>query len=127
MNKVNARLTTCEHCSEERARAVSQYGNGDEFAVCYECGKVVAKRTFDALDFIVSLMHEGITKETEIVECLIDKLSDEYYWLDSIEVETLAGLMVRGLYDKANFEYMAEAQDQAEEAREFREAMVGRY
>ena len=127
MNKVNASLVTCEHCSEERAAAVTQYENGDEFTVCYNCGKVEAKRKFEALDYVVGLMQDGITRESEIAECLADKLSDEYYWMDDIDIEALAKLMAHELYDKAMFEHMAEAQEWAEGAREMQEAKAGRY
>ncbi len=127
MNKVNASLVTCEHCSKERAAAVTQYENGDEFTVCHCCGKVEAKRKFEALDYIVGLMRDGITSEAKIAECLTDKISEEYDWLDDVDIEQLAKLLVRELHDKAMFDYMAEAQDDAESAREFREARAGRY
>lgn len=127
MSKVNASLLTCEHCSEERACAVTQYENGDEFTVCYSCGKVEAKRKFEALDYVVSLMQDGITRQSELAECLTDKLSDEYYWMDNADNEALAKLMTRELYDKAMFEHIAKVQEQAEDAREFNEAKAGRY
>lgn len=127
MNKVNARLTTCENCSEKRSLAVTQYENGEEFAVCYNCGKVEAKRKFEALDYIVGLMRDGITREAEVAECLTDKLSDEYYWMEDVDIEALAKLMTQELYDKALFEFQMEAEDQAEAEREFQEVKAGRY
>lgn len=127
MNKVNARLTTCEQCSKDRSLAVSQYENGDEFAVCYGCGKVIAKHRFDAQDYILDLMRDGITGESEIADNLANKLHDEYACLGGADVDSLAKLMTRELYDKAMFECQAEARDQEEESREFREAMAGRY
>lgn len=127
MNKVNASLVTCKHCSGERAAAVTQYENGDEFTVCYCCGKVEAKRKFEALDYIIGIMRDGVTSETEIAECLNDKMSEEYDWMDGVGIEPLASLLARELHEKAMFDRVAGAQDDAEDAREFNEAKAGRY
>lgn len=127
MSKVNASLVTCEHCSEERACAVTQYENGDEFTICHCCGKVEAKRKFEALDYIIGIMRDGVTSETEIAECLTYKISEEYDWLDGVDIELLAKNLVHELYDKATFDYIGEAQEATEDEREFRESKAGRY
>lgn len=127
MNRINARLMTCEHCRKERELAVTQHENGDEFAICYRCGSVTAKHHFDAREYILDLMRDGIKHESLIVDQLTDRLTEEYSWMEHEDLEPMAKLMVHELSPELQFECIAEAQDEAEAMREFSEARAGRY
>lgn len=126
MEITNGHVTTCPHCNHHDW-AVTQDNAGKEFAVCYHCGAVEAKQKFDALRYLTNLMHDGVEKPDELVEVLNDKIGDVYYWLDGVDVELLAKMLMQTLYDEAKFTAMAENQEAYEMEAERREAIVGAY
>lgn len=104
----NFTMLPCRHCHTDNLY-FTQDDSGCDFSVCHHCGYIEARRSFNALDYIVQLIHDDITKENEIVEILTDKLSDEYDWLEFLDVELMAKLLVKELYDEARL--TAEAED----------------
>lgn len=127
---INSYTGLCKSCHKcEQIHSLTD--DNSEMAVCYACGKVEFKNEFDALKFITELIEDGIEKEDEIAEVLTSKLSDHYGHLDFVDVESLAGLLVKSLYDEAVFR--AEANKQAAEENEaergmaLADAMAGRW
>ncbi len=126
MKKVIAHKMQCKKCG-----AYDVYSSTDsedkEFSVCYHCGNTMLNKKFDAKEYLCQLMHEGIEDEEELAESLSETLGTEYGWLDFIDVELLAKLLVQNLYEEAKFIVWAEDEDAHEYERERQEAMMGVY
>lgn len=117
---------TCEHCG-----CFDQIRSSDsaerELRVCHCCGRISLVNQFDAKEFLVGLIHEDITRESVLTELLTEKLAEVYSNLDFLDVDHLAKLLMRELYDEATFIVRAEDDEAVEYCRERAEAMIGAY
>lgn len=113
----NFTMVHCDRCHTD-GLYITQDDQGRELAICHHCGAVEARRNFNALDYIVGLIHDDITKEDDIAEILADKLGDEYYWLEFMDVELIAKLLVKEFYDEAMFQAKSEDTEVADYCQE---------
>lgn len=98
-----------------------------EFKVCYHCGYVETDTKFDVTEFLVELAHNGINRDGEMAEVLTDEIHDRFDWLDFLDAELLAKMMVKSLAEAARFRAEAEDQEAAEFYHEKLEAAMGTY
>lgn len=110
---INNYTGVCKNC-HKFDQIHTQTDDGCEMLVCYSCGKVEFRKELDALSFITELIEDGIDKKDEILEVLVGKLADYYDQLDFVDVEALAGLLVKYLYDEAMFRAEADKQEAEE-------------
>lgn len=109
MRRTNGYITTCPHCGAQDM-AVTQDEEANQFGVCYHCGAVKALHSFNAKQFLVEKMRARIRDRATLVDELEDRISDEYYWLDGVDIKCLAKVMVGELYDKVCFEVVVKEQ-----------------
>lgn len=98
-----------------------------EFKVCYHCGYIEADTGFDVTEFLVELIHDGINRDREMAEVLTDEIRDRFDWLEFVDAELLAKMMVESLGDDARFRAEAEDEEAQEFYREKLEASMGMY
>lgn len=115
----------CPKCHSANSLLTQQ--DCEEFRVCYNCGHVEANTKFDAMEFLVETVHNGITEDERMTENLIEELSDRFEWLTFKDAELLAGIMVNNYADNARFQAEAEDQEATEFYLEREEAAMGMY
>lgn len=123
MTNVKVYQCECPKCHSTNSFISEKESEG--FKVCYQCGHVELDTEFEVTDFLVDLVHYGINRDSEMEEVLTDKLAEEYSWLEFIDAELLAKLMVNNLADVARFRAEAEDQEAAEFYHEKLEAAIG--
>ncbi len=120
----NVYENTCNNC-HNYGRITTLNKHDTELSVCYHCGNIIHKQAFDSRAYINDLVEDGIDDEWEIVNILTEKLCEVYECLDEIDVDALAGLLVKNLYDEIKFEVEAEAADNTERIHEREAARIG--
>ncbi len=112
-NSLIAHVCTCTHCGSSD-HIVSSDDAEKEFSVCYHCGKLELVRKFDAKSFLVDQIRAGITDKDILSEMVEEELGMRYGNLDFIDLEAMAGILVRNLYLEAKFIAAAEAEESKE-------------
>lgn len=118
---INAYEGTCKNC-HNYGKLATVNEDSTELSVCYRCGEIILKQTFDSRAYIKELLESGMDGADAVAEVLTDKLYETYDWMEDVDVEALAGLLVKSLYDDVAFEVKAEAQEATDFIRE-REAL----